>query len=283
MLKKALGRGLETLIPVAREREPATIVQDMREQIISVPLALISANPYQPRRIFDDRALQELAESFKAQGVIQPIVVRRLGDGQFQLIAGERRLRAAKLAGLEKISAIVRAASDAESMEIALIENLQRRDLNPVEAAQAYQRLMKEFGLTQEDLSARVGVQRSSIANTVRLLALPHEVQIWIEQEQLSLGHAKVLLGLADHDEQIRLGRKAVKESLSVRDLERLVNSAPAARPKRRDHVPSPLEDQLTRRLGTKVRLVEGKVGGRVLIEYYSTAELDRLVELILG
>jgi ParB family transcriptional regulator, chromosome partitioning protein len=283
MLKKALGRGLETLIPVPREREPATIAQDMREQIISVPLRLISANPYQPRRIFDDRALQELAESFKAQGVIQPIVVRRLGDGQFQLIAGERRLRAAKLAGLEKISAVVRAASDAESMEIALIENLQRSDLNPVEAAQAYQRLMKEFGLTQEDLSARVGVQRSSIANTVRLLALPHEVQIWIEQEQLSLGHAKVLLGLADHEEQIRLGSKAVKESLSVRDLERLVNSAPAARPKRRDHPPSPLEDQLTRRLGTKVRLAEGKVGGRMLIEYYSTAELDRLVELILG
>ncbi len=281
MLKKALGRGLETLIPAGRE--PATIVQDEREQIISVPLPLISANPYQPRRVFDDHALQELADSFKAQGVIQPILVRRLGDGQFQLIAGERRLRAAKLAGLEKISVIVRAASDAQSMEIALIENLQRKDLNPVEAANAYQRLMKEFGLTQEELSARVGVQRSSIANTVRLLALPLEVQTWIEQEQLSLGHAKVLLGLAGHDEQIRLGRKAIKESLSVRDLERLVSYAAAARPKRRDHAPTPLEEQLTRSLGTKVRLIEGKVGGKVLIEYYSSAELDRLVELILG
>jgi ParB family chromosome partitioning protein len=281
MLKKALGRGLETLIPVGRE--PATIAHDEREQIISVPLFLISSNPYQPRRVFDDRALQELADSFKAQGVIQPILVRRLGDGQYQLIAGERRLRAAKLAGLEKISAIVRVASDAESMEIALIENLQRKDLNPVEAAKAYQRLMKEFGLTQEELSARVGVQRSSIANTVRLLALPLEVQAWIEQEQLSLGHAKVLLGLAGHDEQIRLGHKAIKESLSVRDLERLVNYAPAARPKHRDQAASPLEEQLTRRLGTKARLVEGKVGGKILIEYYSAAELDRLVELILG
>jgi ParB family chromosome partitioning protein len=281
MLKKALGRGLETLIPVGRDA--AAIAQDEREQIISVPLSLISANPYQPRRVFDDRSLQELADSFKAQGVIQPIVVRRLGDGQYQLIAGERRLRAAKLAGLEKISAIVRAASDAESMEIALIENLQRRDLNPIEAAKAYQRLMKEFGLTQEELSARVGVQRSSIANTVRLLALPPEVQTWIEDEQLSLGHAKVLLGLAGHAEQILLGRKAVKESLSVRDLERLVSYAPAARPKRRDQVHNPLEEQLTRRLGTKVRLIQGKLGGKVLIEYYSAEELDRLVELILG
>jgi ParB family transcriptional regulator, chromosome partitioning protein len=281
MLKKALGRGLETLIPAGRE--PATIAQEEREQIISVPLPLISANPYQPRRVFDDRALQELADSFKAQGVIQPIVVRRLGDGQFQLIAGERRLRAAKLAGLEKISTIVRAASDAESMEIALIENLQRRDLNPIEAANAYQRLMKEFGLTQEELSERVGVQRSSIANTVRLLALPLEVQTWIEQEQLSMGHAKVLSGLAEQDEQIRLGRKAVKESLSVRDLERLVSHARVARPKRRDQAPHPLEEQLTRRLGTKVRLVRGKLGGKVLIEYYSAEELDRLVELILG
>ncbi len=281
MLKKALGRGIETLIPVAREA--ATIAQDEREQIIAVPLSLISSNPYQPRRIFDDRALQELADSFKAQGVIQPIVVRRLGDGQYQLIAGERRLRAAKLAGLEKISAIVRTASDTDSMEIALIENLQRKDLNPVEAAKAYQRLMKEFGLTQEELSARVGVQRSSIANTVRLLALPLEVQTWIEQEQLSLGHAKVLLGLAGQDEQIRIGRKAVKESLSVRDLERLVSYAPAARPKRRDQAAKPLEEQLTRRLGTKVRFIQGKVGGKVIIEYYSTEELDRLVELILG
>ena len=281
MLKKALGRGLETLIPVTRESAP--IAQDELEQIVAVPLSLISANPYQPRRVFDDGALQELADSFKVQGVIQPIVVRRLGDGQFQLIAGERRLRAAKLAGMEKISAIVRAASDAESMEIALIENLQRKDLNPVEAAKAYQRLMKEFGLTQEELSSRVGVQRSSIANTVRLLGLPSEVQTWIEQEQLSLGHAKVLLGLAAHDEQIRLGRKAIKESLSVRDLERLVDNTPAARSKRRDQPSSPLEEQLIRRLGTKVRLIEGKVGGKVLIEYYSAEELDRLVELILG
>jgi len=278
MQKKALGRGLETLIPV-----PRSTAGYEREEIVAVPLSSIAANPYQPRRAFDEVALQELADSFKSQGVIQPILVRRLGDGQFQLIAGERRLRAAKLVGFDKISAIVREASDAESMEIALIENLQRKDLNPVEAAKAYQRLMTEFELTQEELSARVGKQRSSIANTVRLLSLPAEVQTWIEEEHLSLGHAKVLLGLGRHEDQIRLGRRALKELLSVRDLERLVGAMHVEKPKRSEHPSNPLEEQLKRRLGTKVRLIEGKLGGKVLIEYYSAAELDRLVELILG
>ena len=281
MQKKALGRGLEVLIPVAR---PLTAVAyEQREQIVQVPVALIAANPYQPRRVFNQTTLQELADSFKTQGVIQPVLVRRLGDGQFQLIAGERRLRAAKLAGLEKIPVIVRAASDSESMEMALIENLQRQDLNPIEAATAYQRLMKEFGLTQEELSLRVAKERSSIANAVRLLSLPKEVQDWVELEQISPGHAKVLLGLASQEEQIRLGRKAVKECLSVRDLERLLRHVPAAKSgSRRQAGRSPVEEQLRRKLGTKVRLIEGKVGGKLVIEYYSSGELDRLVDLIL-
>lgn len=282
MHKKALGRGLETLIPIPRTAPFGT--HDEHEQFLNLPVSLIGPNPYQPRRVFDNPALQELADSFKEKGVIQPVIVRRLGDGQFQLIAGERRLRAAKLAGFEKIPAIVRTASDAESMEIALVENLQRKDLNPIESAKAYQRLMKEFGLTQEELSARVAKDRSSIANTVRLLTLPAQVQAWVEGEQLTLGHAKVLLGLADQDEQTRLGSKAVKEGLSVRDLERLITRTRRGRPRhRREAHQTPVEDQLKRKLGTQVRLIEGKVGGKIVIEYYSQMELDRLVDLILG
>jgi ParB family chromosome partitioning protein len=281
MQKKALGRGLGTLIPVSR---PSTAGRDEGEQIVHLSLSEIGLNPYQPRRVFDNETLQELADSFKAKGIIQPVLVRRLGDGRFQLIAGERRLRAAKLAGLGRIPAIVRAASDAESMEIALIENLQRKDLNPIEAARAFQRLMKEFGLTQEELSTRIAKERSSIANTVRLLSLPSEVQAWVEEEQLSLGHAKVLLALANADEQIRLGRKVVKERLSVRDLERLISPGRGMKVRRRGQAgANPVEEQLKRKLGTKVRLIEGKTGGKIVIEYYSPGELDRLVDVILG
>lgn len=281
MQKKALGRGLETLIPVG----PPVAAREDRQDIREIPLSQIRPNPYQPRRLFDDSTLRELADSVRTKGVIQPVLVRRLGDGQFELIAGERRLRAARLAGLQKIPSIVRPATDTESIEMALIENLQRKDLNPIEEAKAYHRLMKEFGLTQEELSARLGKERSSIANTARLLSLPAEVQAWVEEERLSLGHAKVLLGIEDETQQIRLGRQAVKERLSVRDLERLLGKVPRSglRHSGRKARPSALEDQLTRRLGTKVRLIEGKIGGKIVVEYYSAAELDRLVDLLLG
>jgi ParB family chromosome partitioning protein len=282
MQKKALGRGLETLIPVV----PTVNVPELPDsgRVIDIPISMIAVNPFQPRRNFDDAALQELADSVKAKGIIQPVLVRRLADGQYELIAGERRFRAAKQAGLQSIPAIARAANDAESMEMALIENLQRKDLNPMEAAKAYQRLMKEFGLTQEELSQRVGKERSTIANTVRLLQLPPEVQGWVEDEQISLGHAKVLLAVPDQQEQLELGRRIVKERLSVRDLERLINRRPGT-DHHRGRLPRPtaVEEQLKRRLGTKVRLVGGKAGGRIVIDYYSPAELDRLVNLILG
>ena len=277
MQKKALGRGLQTLIPV---------VAIGRDEIEEIPLSLVSPNPFQPRRAFNPGELDELANSVKVRGVLQPILVRRLGDGGYELIAGERRWRAAKLAGLKKIPAIVRSATDAEAMEMALIENLQRKDLNPMEAARAYQRLIKEFGLTQEAVAKQLGKERSSIANTVRLLSLQLEVQAWIENDQLSLGHAKVLLAVSDPDQQVRLGRRAVTERLSVRDLEGLVRSnhrAGRSAQARRGRRPSEIEERMARRLGTKVRLIEGKTGGKIVIEYYSPADLERVIDLLMG
>jgi len=277
MQKKALGRGLQTLIPV---------VAIGRDEIEEIPLSLVSPNPFQPRRAFNPGELDELANSVKVRGVLQPILVRRLGDGGYELIAGERRWRAAKLAGLKKIPAIVRSATDAEAMEMALIENLQRKDLNPMEAARAYQRLIKEFGLTQEGVAKQLGKERSSIANTVRLLSLQLEVQAWIENDQLSLGHAKVLLAVSDPDQQVRLGRRAVTERLSVRDLEGLVRSnhrAGRSAQARRGRRPSEIEERMARRLGTKVRLIEGKTGGKIVIEYYSPADLERVIDLLMG
>lgn len=278
MQKKALGRGLQTLIPVGNAAG--------RDEIEDVPLSLVSPNPFQPRRVFDEAELEELANSVKTKGVLQPILVRKLGDGGFELIAGERRWRAAKIAGLKKIPAIVRPATDAEAMEMALIENLQRKDLNPMEAARAYQRLMKEFGLTQEAVSRALGKERSSIANTVRLLALQTDVQTWVENDQLSWGHAKVLLAITDPEQQVRLGRRAVTERLSVRDLERLVRPAHRAgrsNSARKGHRPSEIEERMSRRLGTKVRLIHGKTGGKIVVDYYSPADLERVIDMILG
>jgi ParB family chromosome partitioning protein len=276
--KKALGRGLQSLIPVGSGGGG-------RKEIDEIPLPLVSPNPFQPRRTFDETALGELADSVKSKGLLQPIVVRRLGDGGYELITGERRWRAAKLAGLKKIPAIIRPATDSESMEMALIENLQRKDLNPIEAAWAYQRLMKEFGLTQESVARQLSKERSSIANTVRLLSLPPEVQAWVESEQLSLGHAKVLLGVSDSTHQVQLGRRTVTERLSVRELERLVHPAPRSRRARHTgkNQPNDLEERLKRRLGTQVRLLEGKIGGKIVIDYYSPDDRERILELILG
>jgi len=278
MQKKALGRGLQTLIPVGNALG--------RDEIEDVPLSLVSPNPFQPRRVFDEAEMEELANSVKAKGILQPILVRKLGDGGYELIVGERRWRAAKLAGLKKIPAIIRPATDAEAMEMALIENLQRKDLNPLEAARAYQRLMKEFGLTQEAVARALGKERSSIANTVRLLALQSEVQTWVESDQLSWGHAKVLLAVSDPEQQVRLGRRAVTERLSVRDLERLVRPAHRAGRSsnaRKGHRPSEIEERMSRRLGTKVRLIHGKTGGKIVIDYYSPADLERVIDMILG
>ena len=280
MEKKALGRGLEALLPNPAAPKEAPVhtsdVQDLRIEHI-IP------NRYQPRKTFSQDELSELAESIKENGLIQPILVRRRGDGIYELIAGERRLRAARLAGLTSIRAIIRNSSDEQAMELALVENLQRQDLNPIEAARAYQRLITEFGFTQEGVAQRIGKDRSSIANIARLLNLPADIQQLIESGGLTTGHAKVLLGLPGPEAQLRLARHIMERHLSVRQAEQLASQSARSRPPvKRAQPASDLEERLQRRLGTKVSIQNGRRGGKIVLHFFGLTELDRLVELLL-
>ena len=221
MEKKALGKGLEALLPEVRfKAEP--LERDVQE----LPLINIVPNRYQPRTEFTEADLAQLADSIKQNGVLQPVLVRRKGDGVYELIAGERRMRAAKRAGLLTVPAIIRNSSDEQALEIALIENLQRQDLNPMEAARAYHRLIQEFGFTQEVVAQRIGKDRSSIANIARLVNLPKEVQDLVESGALSTGHAKVILGLSSLQAQLTLARQIVESQLSVRQAEKIANGS---------------------------------------------------------
>ena len=282
MEKKALGRGLDALIPTSKPAPMPELpeVQHLRTDAI-VP------NRYQPRQRFSPQELAELTESLKQSGLLQPILVRRKGDGMFELISGERRWRAAKQAGLETIQAIIRNCTDEESIVLSLIENLQRQDLNPIEAARAYHRMMNEFGLTQDIIAQRVGCERSSIANTVRLLNLPIDVQRLIESGELSTGHAKVILGLTDQTDQVRFAQLVVSRGLSVRETEKLIQYS-IVRRKRAKQDPrrspwSDVEERLRKRLGTKVTILKGRRGGKVIIHYFSPPELDGILETLLS
>jgi ParB family transcriptional regulator, chromosome partitioning protein len=281
MEKKALGRGLDALLPTTK---PASMPELPEVQHLRVD-ALVP-NRYQPRQTFSPQELAELAASLKQSGLLQPVLVRRKGDGMYELISGERRWRAAKQAGLETIQAVIRNCSDEESILLALVENLQREDLNPMEMARAYQRMMNEFGLTQDIIAQRVGCERSSIANIVRLLHLPLEVQQLIENDQLSAGHAKVILGLASAADQLRVAQVVVARNLSVRDTEKILASSVITRKRNTKELRrSPLldvEERLQKRFSTKVSLVNGKQGGKVIIHYFSPAELDGLLEQLL-
>ena len=281
MEKRALGRGLDALLPTTK---PAPMPELPEVQHLGVDA--IVPNRYQPRQTFSAHELSELAASLKQSGLLQPVLVRRKGDGMYELISGERRWRAAREAGMETIQAVVRNCSDEESMLLALVENLQREDLNPMEMARAYQRMMNEFGLTQDIIAQRVGCERSSIANSVRLMNLPMEVQQLIESGQLSAGHAKVILGLANPAEQVRVANLVVVRNLSVRETEKILASSVIIR-KRNTKEPrrSPLldvEERLQKRLGTKVSVLNGKSGGKVIIHYFSPAELDGILEQLL-
>jgi ParB family chromosome partitioning protein len=282
MEKKALGRGLDALLPTGR-----TTAEPERGEVQELRLESIVPNRFQPRQQFSEVELAELTASLKQNGLLQPILVRRKGDGIFELIAGERRLRAAKLAGMQKIPALVRNVSDQESMVLALVENLQRDDLNPIETARAYQRMLNEFGLTQEAIAQKVARDRSSVANLLRLMSLPSDVQQMVESDQLSAGHAKVILGLTTPAAQSYLAQQIVKDHLSVRETEQLVQAHAEARKsgKRPLRVPlrSDLEERLQKRFGTRVDVQKRRRGGKIVIHYFSPEELDGVVERLLN
>jgi len=282
MEKKALGRGLDALLPPIKlaSMPESQDVQHLRVDAI-VP------NRYQPRQAFPLQGLEELSASLKQSGLLQPILVRRKGDGIYELISGERRWRAAKEAGLETIQSVIRNCGDEESVILALVENLQRADLNPMEMARAYHRMMNEFGLTQDIIAQRVGCERSSIANVVRLINLPSEIQQLIETNQLSMGHAKVILGLPNENEQLRVAQLVVSKVLSVRETEKLIESSPVAKKrgtKELRRTPwSDVEERLQKRLGTKVIIQKGRRGGKIVIHYFSAPELDGILETLLN
>ncbi|HWF59825.1 MAG TPA: ParB/RepB/Spo0J family partition protein [Nitrospira sp.] len=247
----------------------------------------IVPNRYQPRHTFPQEELAELAASIKESGVLQPIMVRRKGDGIYELIAGERRWRASKEAGLETIPVVIRNCSDQESLLLALVENLQREDLNPMETARAYARMMNEFDLTQDAIAAKVGRDRSSVANFVRLIHLHPEVQELVERGTLTTGHAKALLGIQSAEEQLRIGKMVVAGTFSVRETEKLVELSLVAKkrpPKSPRSSPwADLETRLQKRLGTKVTIHPHKQGGKIVIHYFSPGEFDGVVETLLG
>jgi len=283
MEKRALGKGLDALLPSSG---PKPTPQQVAGDVQQLDIQQIIPNRYQPRTEFAETDLAELAESVKLNGLLQPILVRRKGDGIFELIAGERRLRAAKLAGLQTVAAIVRNSSDEQAMELALVENLQRKDLNPMEAARAYHRLLNEFGFTQDHVAQRIGKDRSSVANIVRLVNLPHEVQELVALGHLTMGHAKVLLGLTKAEAQIKFARQIADAQLSVRQAEKIITGqAHSVKGKRGSRHPKPypdLEEKLQRRLGTRVSIVKSRSGGKIILDYFTPVELDRLIDLLL-
>jgi ParB family chromosome partitioning protein len=282
MEKKALGRGLDALLPAIK---PVSMPELPEVQHLRIDA--IVPNRYQPRQTFSPQELAELTASLKHNGLLQPVLVRRKGDGVYELISGERRWRAAKEAGMETIQAVIRNCGDEESVVLALIENIQRADLNPMEMAKTFHRMMNEFGLTQDTIAQRVNCERSSVANIVRLINLPSEIQQLIETNLISMGHAKVILGLHEQNEQLRVAKLVVSNVLSVRETEKLIESASVAKKrgtKELQRTPwSDVEERLQKRLGTKVVIQKGKRGGKIVIHYFSPPELDGILETLLN
>ena len=277
MHRKALGRGLEALIPAA-----TAVADGSASGVRELPIADIAPNPFQPRSRFDDEAIKELAASIKATGVLQPILVRRSADG-YQLVAGERRLRAGRMAGLERIPAVVRNVGEREMTELALIENIQREDLNPIDEANAYQALAEAVGLTHDQISERVGKQRASITNSLRLLTLPAEVREMVSRGTLTAGHARALLSLPTDGDQLAAARYIHSKGFSVWRTEAFVR-----RRLRRQHAKPRVgrpdwimewENKLQQKFGTRVTIAAGRGGGKVQFEYYGQPDLERLLE----
>ncbi|MBN2457094.1 MAG: ParB/RepB/Spo0J family partition protein [Sedimentisphaerales bacterium] len=298
---KHLGRGLEALISpitsspdrvaesVLGETFSYNISDDkkLHDSYMDVSIDVISPNPYQVRSVWDEKELANLADSIKSNGVIQPIIVRP-NDGGYQIIAGERRFRAAKMASMETIPALVRKASDEQLLELALVENIHRSNLNPIERAKAYQNYLKTFSITQAQASQRLGEDRSVIANHIRLLELPDEIKQMLVDGQLSMGHARAILGLANNELQRKLANRALAGRLSVREVERLVRRYTSSSSRSTVVVSKPahivdLENKLSNQLGTKVHIETRKNGqrGNIVIEFYSLDEFDRITETI--
>lgn len=288
--KAALGLGVRALltnIEAQSQETQAEVVRELTHTVAMIPLAEIEVNPFQPRVDFDPEALAELAESLKVHGLIQPITVRRLADKQYQLISGERRMRASKLAGFTEVPAYIRLANDQEMIEMALVENIQREDLNAIEVAITYQRLMDECSLTHENLGDRVGKKRSTVTNFLRLLKLPPDIQKGLKEDSISMGHARALLGITDFAMQHSIFKSIVSDKLSVRETEDLI------RHYNEDKKPKPakpklgadyqnVQDSLRTRLGAKVALkVKANGAGQIVVPFTSTKDLNRLLDLL--
>jgi ParB family chromosome partitioning protein len=282
-MKKALGKGLSALLPA--------IETQSSEELLEIDLDLLDVNQEQPRTHFDEEKLVELADSIQENGIVQPILVRRIGN-RFQIIAGERRWRAAQRAGLLKIPAVVKEISDDKLLELALVENIARQELNPIEEALAFQKLLSTYKLTQEQVARRVGKERSSVANIVRLLKLPEEIQHLVETEKISMGHARALLGLEGLEQatehQQKIAQRIINDGLSVREVEKIVDhlrSAPVSKtPIKVDSNVKTAEKKLENRFGTKVKIhFNNKNGGRIQIDFFSQEELYRLYDLMIG
>ena len=275
-MRRALGKGLNQLIGEQLEGTGSEVSVDA-----------IIPNERQPRSVFDDARLKELAASVREYGILQPLVVRPLTEGRFELIAGERRLRAAKLAGLATVPITIRAAGNQTSLELALIENIQREDIGPMECARAYRKLMDEFTMTQEQVADKVGKARTSIANTIRLLRLPAPIQQGLESGSIQEGHARALLAFDTADRQIEMFERIVDKGLSVREVEKAARTGPV---RTRETKPveskpatdwSPLEEALSITLGSKVKIQSGEVGGKITVEFYSDEDLDRILGVL--
>lgn len=287
--RPALGRGLSALIPSAPPPQPAAQATPDRPRTQELDIDLLVPNPRQPRVHMDDTRLEELAQSIRANGVIQPIVVRRVED-HYEIVAGERRWRASQRAGLLKVPVAVRDVPDDKLLEVALIENIQRENLSPIEEAQAYRRLTDELQMSQEAIATQVGKDRATVANYMRLLRLPAEVRAALDEGALSMGHARALLSLPDENTQRRLGRDVIARGLSVRDTEALVrrevdakSPAAPAEPQKVDPNTRAAEDQLKLALGTRVRIVRKGKRGRIEIDFTNEDELQRLYEALTG
>lgn len=283
MKSKGLGKGLRALIPTRPEGA------EEAAEIIELPLDKIKPGACQARQEFDQEALSDLAASIIAHGVMQPVVVRPTGEGFYELIIGERRWRASQMASLLTIPCVVREVDDRVCSEMMLVENIQREDLNPIEEAYAYSRLKEEFQLTQEEIASRVGKSRPFIANSLRLLQLPERIQGLLLQGKLSVGHGKVLLGVSDRKQQMKLALEIAEKDLTVREAEKAVlrllkqekEQSRQTKAKEPDYETADTEDRLRQLLGTKVKIKKGRRGGKIEIDFYSCDELERLLEYL--